>query len=156
MNLTRLFVLWMAFICGHGCAGDEKSSPVHLLFGIYSYETRPTVEKKLGDLAGRERIALSASDQEVSSGDEPMSLDYQNYEHLGVRGTLSFGFFEGQLMSVIFYPEDCARYLAQIRVNPPESSAEYRTGMDYQNRCYHIWQDPILHKRFEDWIRRHS
>lgn len=148
--MTLLFVIGVV-----SCNRNDGVLPVHLLLGFKSFESPEQVQAKLSSDTTIKKILKNSNIRNGSDRIEELSLEYSEYEHLGVTGTLSFGFFQNHLLSVGFYPESCGQYRDQLANHPTQSAVGHTSGTDFKNRCYFVWRDPTLQKRFEKWTDSH-
>tara|TARA_B110001454_G_scaffold219057_1_gene249573 strand:+ start:10309 stop:10866 length:558 start_codon:yes stop_codon:yes gene_type:complete len=96
-----------------------------------------------------------------------LSWKIKNYEHLGIKGTLTITFFNQQMASTRFYPNDHLAYadLFSKKVGlelkegttsnvPPKTNLQYKKDLD--GNFYFEWQDKDLQNQIDDWIKTYS
>lgn len=112
-----------------------------------------------------ENSALPEGDKRPSF--EILTWQIENFEHLGVRGTLVLTFFNSQMMKSRFYPHDYEQYR---RVLSEQHGSDVTVGIplnlspktvlqqnkDHSGNIYFEWLDKELDQQVIEWIRSYS
>jgi hypothetical protein len=158
--LTTQVVVLLALLL-IGCKQDAE--PMILLGSLKSGSSYSTVIKGLPDGA-------TSTAKNTELGNDPNAriseLLVRNFADLGVRGELKLVFWNDQLVSAAFYPENYPNYVAKwneaMKVSLTGSPqrinqhVEALTDKDNQGRGFVYVVDQRLRAKEDDWIKEHS
>lgn len=98
---------------------------------------------------------------------EILTWQTENFEHLGVRGTLVLTFFNSQMMSSRFYPHDYEQYRRLLSEQhgsdvtagdsiglPPKTILQQ--NKDHSGNIYFEWLDKELDQQVTEWVKNYS
>ena len=75
------------------------------------------------------------------------------FKYKGLNGTTFLEFFNNQLMSVTFYPENKKNISTDDYF---ESNSIMKINHDIENRLYFKWSDEKLERQLENWLKKYS
>lgn len=150
------------------CATQAK--PKKLTFGLISYMSFREVEEILNKMDAKWSITEHTT---LEKGDlrpryELLTLETTIFKANGFTGKTNLVFFNNQLMSVIFYPDNWNNYkiylkeVKKISLNQKDQWRAKNEGVymainkDFNDRYYFLWEDMALKEEITIWIRKYS
>jgi hypothetical protein len=151
-----ILLLVVLITAGLAACGRAAPQPTELIGGLLSYTSSDEISLMLSS-EGRE-IGIES----FGSPDEVLiSMDVP-YTHLGVSGKLSLSFFNNQLMSAVFYPDESEDYLVKLKTIGVDFSGSdeitlppntlVRKNKDYKGQFYVAWDDRVLTGEFQHFV----